>query len=452
MNQCDYLNQCSKILNKIFQQLDCEINNDWLNQISQIIVETMEGNNRYFHSFDHILTLIKTDDPLIILAALFHDLIYIQVDQQIRFNLTPYLNSFIEEKNGDLFIKSNFNNKEKELEIILRIFDVNKEDNLSQFRGINEFLSALSAAMILSPYLPLVIITRLVTIIELTIPFRKPKKKDLSIIQQLQKRLEGVNEQFHLGLEKADIILTITQAVELANLDISGFALTNVEDFIYNTWLLLPETNHGLISLEKSTVNEYCIALAKTEKFISSLYPELIFHRYNNEPSLDVWQNLMIRCENNLKVTKLYLSSIVLSLSIIDALCSRFSHHICLSFLFNFSSYQSNNCLSFIDFLPTQLCHYQTESTLEKTVLSLIKSQPKPDFFPTLKYNILVDFIVNYITLKKVPTLLPKSYLFLEEKISSEEFIQNIPDDLIKILAKSIALLLAQKQKIIINN
>ena len=447
MSQIDYLNQCREILKKVFQQLSSDIEDNQVSEIAKIITEAMGGNYRYFHNFNHILMLSKTNDPLITLAGLFHDIVYIQVDQQIRFNITPYLTPFVEERNGDLFIKSLIYKQEKELEIIIQIFGLNKGENLSKFTGINEFLSALTAARILSPYLPLMIITRLVAIIELTIPFRQAKEKALTIPQQLQKRLEKVNQQYFLGLEKGEIILTVTQAVKLANLDVSGFAFANVEEFIHNTWLLLPEMNHCLISLDKSTVKEYITALAKMERFFSFLSPEFIFHYYKNEPTLDIWQQLVSRSKHNLAVAKLYLSAIVVSLSIIDALCSRFSHHISLSFLFGFSPYQSNKFLSIVDFLPSKLCEYETESDLEKKVLSLIQCQPKPDFFSTLQYSVLVDFVVSYLGFQQVEKLLPQCHLFIKQKISGEEFLQVFPPDLIKVLAQALALLLAKKQK-----
>ena len=199
MSQIDYLHQCRAILKKVLQQLSSDIEDNQVSKIAKIITEAMGGNYRYFHNFDHIVMLSKTNDPLITLAGLFHDIVYIQVDQQIRFNITPYLTPFVEERNGDLFIKSLIYKQEKELEIIIQIFGLNKGDNLSKFKGINEFLSALTAAIILSPYLPLMIITRLVTIIELTIPFRQAKKKQLTIPQQLQKRLEKVYHQYYFG-------------------------------------------------------------------------------------------------------------------------------------------------------------------------------------------------------------------------------------------------------------
>ena len=88
----------------------------------------------------------------------------------------------------------------------------------------------------------------MVTIIELTIPFRKIQADQLTIPERLQKKLESVNSNFQIGLTSEEIVTTITQAVELVNLDVSGFGLAKVEDFINNTWLLLPEANHCLIS------------------------------------------------------------------------------------------------------------------------------------------------------------------------------------------------------------
>ena len=446
MKPVDYLSQCRQMLQEVLEKLNAEINHQQIDEIAEMIIESMEGYYRYFHTFDHILMVSKTDDPLIVLAGLFHDLVYTQVDTQIKLDILPYLIPFIEEKKQGIFLRTTVDRYEKEFTIALRIFGLKEGDNLSKYSGINEFLSALAAIMILCNHLPLKTLTRLAAIIELTIPFRKMGDDQLTISERLEKNLQGVNTDFQLGLTDEEIVITITQAVKLVNLDVSGFGLVKVEDFINNTWLLLPEANHCLISLEKSTVKEYCTALAKTGKFLDFLTPEIIFHRYHNEPTKEDWQGLMERGEYNLAIGRLYLCSIVVSLSIIDALCSRFCHHISLSFLFGFSPSLSSNFRSIVYFLPENRGKFTADSDLEKKVLSLIQCQPKPDFFSRLQYSVLVDFVVSYLGFSQLTELLPKYHLFLEEKIDHEQYLELFPPQIVNILAESISSLLVEKQ------
>ena len=447
MNQTDYLSQCHEILTKVIKQLNCQISDNQINEISKLIVDAMGGHYRHFHNFEHLLMVSNSNDPLVILAGIFHDLIYVQVDKRIVFNVSPYLTPFIEEKNGLFLIKSTPDHQENVLDIVLEIFQVNRGDNLSDFVGRNEFLSALSAATILVPFLSLAIIARLVTIIELTIPFRRSQADDISIIEKLKQRLESVNYKFKLDLDEATIKQTITQAVKLANLDVSGFAFDDVRQFVNNTWLLLPETNHSLLSLDKSTLKEYCIALTKTAKFLDSLSPELIFHRYNDEPVEETWHQLLNRCQNNLAVTKLYLTTIIVSLSLVEALCCRFTHQISFSFLFGFSLELSPHYPSLNDFLTPQSADYQAKSDLEAQALYLIASPPPSDFLASLSYSFLVDFVVRHLGFETIENFVPQCYLFLENKINHEELITLFPDHFVTIIIDAIASLLAQKQQ-----
>ena len=62
-----------------------------------------------------------------------------------------------------------------------------------------------------------------------------------------------------------------------------------------------------------------------------------------------------------------------------------------------------------------------------------------------------VNFMVSYLGFAQIKKLLSRYYLYFQIKINSEEFLQSFPQHLISILAEAIALLLAQKQKDVIN-
>ncbi|MBL1211164.1 hypothetical protein [Geminocystis sp. GBBB08] len=451
MNQNDYLSQCHQILNNAITKLGFLVTDDKIREISELIIAGMTQNSRYFHNFKHILMVSNThsDYPLITLAGLFHDLVYLQVDEKIPFNLTPYLTPFINENNNHLFIKKSLNYQDNSFQIVLNIFSVKLGQNLSKYNGKNEFLSALVGAKVLESILPLSLLTQIVTLIELTIPFRHIDGEITDITLLLKKRLERVNNQFNLGLQDQDIINTITQAVIMANLDVSGFASNNVMDFINNTWLLLPETNRCLRDTKKYTIKEYRIALGNTLQFLDYLSPKFIYHRYNNQPSEKIFQGLINSTEYNLKIIRLFLKAKLVSLSLLEAICLRFYPEISLSFLFGIHSNIESKHSSLTDFLPL-FNFYTPTDKIENETLMLLESEC-PNFFEyPLKQNIFTTFVVKYLTFSKIILYQPKCYLFFDNKITNEEFLQLFPLQLITFISEAIAKLLAQKQKLVL--
>jgi len=446
MNNADYYLQCQEILRNAIRQLGIPLRHDKICEISELITDAVGGINRYFHNFEHLLMFADHEDPMIIIAGLFHDLVYVQVDRKIPFNLTAYLTPFIEEKSEGLFIKSHFKQDSKYLEIALAIFGLNFEDNLANFRGQNEFLSALCTAQILDGYFPVSIIVRLVTIIELTIPFRQ-QENNLTISQQLEIRLQKVNQQWELNLSEKEIVSTIIQGVKLANVDVSGFASEDVKDFINNTWLLLPETNPSLKYECLYTVKDCCIALIKTLKFISILSPEIIFHRYHDYPSEKDYQLLINKTNSNLDATKYYFSYQVISLSILQALITRFAASLPLCFFFPDSCVLSEVYSSFTSHLPTVNQARFSSDSQEFKIINLLNLQFQPALFPYNDLGIFVIFIVHHLNLNDMINLVDPCYLFFDDKITNNHFLEQFPSDLIKTIADAIALFLATKQK-----
>lgn len=449
MNQTESLFQCRHIFQSAMTALGFSLTEEKIEEISELIMEGLAGKWRNFHTFDHILMLTNTGDSLITLAGLFHDLVYLQIDDQIPFNYTPYLNPFIVEKKDGFLIKSSPIYQDNCFLIVLKIFDLNLGDSLSQFKGQNEFLSALMAAKVLQPYLPLSLITRIVTMIELTIPFRKSKKENETIPQQLQKRLEIVNQEFNLDLSQDDIITTIRQAVKLANLDVSGFGASNIKDFLKNTWLLLPETNHCLYDSQKYTIEDYRFALENTNKFINLISPNLVFNRYHNEPDFSTFQELLNNCKNNLDISRLYLQIKLTSIAILEALSLYFCPNIPLNFFWNVSSDINLKCSSIFDFLPPIL-PYQSQNYLEKLIVDLLIFECQGNFFPDISHSLFTIFILHYISFETVVKYKSQCDKFFTRQLTPQDFLSGFPPSLISIISGSIEQLLQQKQQLII--
>lgn len=449
MNPTESFFQCRHIFQSAMIALGFPLTEEKIDEISELIMEGLTGKWRNFHTFDHILMLTNTGDSLITLAGLFHDLVYLQIDEKITFNYTPYLTPFIVETKDGFLIKSLPTYQDNCFSIVLKIFNLNLGDNLSQFKGQNEFLSALMAAKVLQPYLPLSLITRIVTMIELTIPFRKSAQENQSIPQQLQQRLEIVNQEFNLDLSQAHIIATIRQAVKLANLDVSGFGTANIKDFLKNTWLLLPETNHCLYDSQKYTIEDYRFALENTHKFINFISPNVVFHHYHNEPDFMTFQQLVNNCKNNLEISKLYLQLKLISIAILEALSLNFCSNIPLNFIWNVSRETSLKCSSIFDFLPPIL-PYQPQNNQEKLILDLLTSESQGNSFPDISHSLFTIFILNYISFETIIKYEFSCNSFFSRKLTPQDFLSLFPASLISIISGSIEQLLQQKQQLII--
>jgi hypothetical protein len=449
MNQTESFSQCRHIFQSAMTALGVFLTKEKIHEISDLIMEGLTEKWRNFHTFNHILTLTNTGDPLITLAGLFHDLVYLQIDEKVMFNYTSYLNPFIIEKKDGFFIKSQLTYSDDCFSIVLTIFNLNLGDSLSQFKGQNEFLSALIAAKILQPYLSLPLITRIVTMIELTIPFRQSANENETIPQQLQKRLEIVNQEFGLDLSQATIITTICQAVKLANLDVAGFASFHVKDFLKNTWLLLPETNHSLYDSQKYTIEDYRFALDNTNKFINFISPNLVFHHYHNEPDLITFQELVNHCKNNLDVSRLYLQIKLTTIAILEALSLHFCPNIPLNFFWNVSNDTSLKCASIFDFIPPIL-PYLPQNKEEKIILDLLTLESQGNFFPDIYHSLFTIFILNHLSFETIIKYKFECDNFFNRQLTSTQFLSLFPSSLISILSGSIEQLLQQKRQLII--
>ncbi|MGB0561692.1 MAG: hypothetical protein ACPGVO_07785, partial [Spirulinaceae cyanobacterium] len=259
------------------RQLEVDVTDADLSKIAELIVQTMTGKWRYFHTPDHIFEVGGSANAIEVLAALFHDLVYVQVDQSVNFNLTYYIAPFVRERRDHLYIREGEDlPPDPFFEMVRQVFAFTPGQQLSPFAGQNEFLSALVCAKVLEPFLPESLILKIVVCIEATIPFR-PAKEGLTPAQQLYQRMSTVNDERGLDIEEDEIVRSIQRAVRMANRDVGSFANPSSARFLDNTWSLLPETNHNLENPSSYTVNEYRIALQKMEGFMHFLTPELVF-------------------------------------------------------------------------------------------------------------------------------------------------------------------------------
>ena len=291
--------------------------------MARLIVDGTTGPWRYFHNPEHLFMVAGEDDPVEMLAGLYHDLLYVQVDRAIFLNLACLISSVVFQDQDKLVLRAETHlADDPEIALTKAIFDVKPGQILDPKAGQNEFLSALVAARVLAPYLDPATLAQVLACIELTIPFREPNDQGLCSSEVLYQRLDQADQRFHLGLGAQGCEATIHRAVRLTIRDLSGFQLSP-EQFMNNTWCLLPEANNTLISEESYSIRTYRQSLTGTHGFFGYLDSDNIFPRFRDTPDEQTYQGLRGAAQHNLEVGHLYLTAKLAALGVLEAITER---------------------------------------------------------------------------------------------------------------------------------
>ena len=405
-------------------KIDVE-NDEDINYISKLIIHSMTGTWRYFHTPEHIFEVGGDKDPVEMLAALFHDMIYIQVDSGININLSGYLYPFVREDDNKLYIINKPELlKNKTFQLLLLIFGFKLGDILSPYAGQNEFLSAMIAMQCLEPYLEMGALAEIAACIEATIPFRRlvDNKTPYDI---LKVRLEAVNSYYSLNWSEDRINETLKKALRMANRDVENFGNPNSVKFLDNTWNLMPETNHDLRTHTSYTIVGYRTSMLKMVNFLKTLQPEFIFHQYMDEPSDEKLEKLFKDTRKNLELSRIYLESKILTVGILEALSFRIGRNIPLSTLIGEIPVNGIVIPTLDYFLPPVENPYVPQNPIEEEALLILTKGRNKDTAYDLKNSPITAFLVNAIGFPEIDKLFEISKGFYDNKISAEEFLNH---------------------------
>ena len=98
------LQQIIRVFQRAFDQLQVYASLKTLEELSIMIHRAMSAGSRLYHRYEHVFALADPSDPLQTLAALYHDLIYYNVDKEFPPEIWPILAPYIQEKEGDFFL------------------------------------------------------------------------------------------------------------------------------------------------------------------------------------------------------------------------------------------------------------------------------------------------------------------------------------------------------------
>lgn len=431
--------RCLDCLVTSIEQLGGRVELAKLEQIAELIIQTMRGPWRYFHTSEHIFEVGGSVDPIEVLAALFHDLVYVQVDQGVGFNISSAICPFVKEVRSQLVIKDETEiARDAMYQLVATVFGFVPGQTLSPFAGQNEFLSAVIAGKCLEPFLPASTIAQITACIEATIPFRGVSVGGLSAIELLNQRLVNVNRDLNFGWNDAETAEIVKRSVRLANRDVENFASPNSSNFLDNTWNLMPETNHELSNVNSYTVGGYRKSLQKMEGFLNFLKPELVFQQFMQEPDDETYTNMIARTRHNIAVAKLYLGVKLITIAILEALSYRLGRDIPLSTMMGELRVPGFKTSVLEDYLPEKQIAYPLDSQLQREVLDLLEIGRNQESPYDIKNSPVSTFIIKSIGFAETENFLKKAKEFFAGDISSEEFLSDCDPDVVETICSGV--------------
>jgi hypothetical protein len=234
--------------------------------MSIIIHECMSSGSRNYHSVQHVFDISKNiTDPIGIIAALFHDCIYYNVDgglsplqmdmlegvfeeededgkqgsnmtEQEQITTSPYRRqrkSTSTKKHDDWCVAHTGNSCTKDplLCMVERIFGYSKGQEITGKNGINEFLSAVVAVRQLKPHLKQEQLAQIACCIEATIPFNHSNQEhpnNDAHMERLYQNMVETRDHLKLDLTDEQLVHSVHLAAALANEDVGNFGTEDV--------------------------------------------------------------------------------------------------------------------------------------------------------------------------------------------------------------------------------
>jgi hypothetical protein len=301
-------------------QLKASYNPEQVEEIAILIHETMSAPNRKFHTTEHVFDVMQTGGPHHVLAALFHDIVYYNVDRKLGEKIEEYLSPTVT-VDGEFFkIRNKIPSSDKSVNMVMALFGFQPGVRLSLFNGMNEFLSALVVVRALEEILGFKDLMTIICCIEASIPFRSPDQEGKTCFHFLEIRVRNFCRERKLLIGDDEIADEMRIAVKFANQDVINFAEKETAKFLGNTWKLLPENSPNLSGHAIYSVKRYRVALEKMESFFSSINTNLIFHQYRGEPDDKTFQALCKQTVRNVELGRSYLRGRLLSTAVLEAL------------------------------------------------------------------------------------------------------------------------------------
>jgi hypothetical protein len=401
-----------------------------------LINEAMSAPARSFHTPQHVIGLVDPESPHTTLAALFHDLVYHQVDHGLHPQISAALSTAIEVKERQLWLRAGAEKEDRSLALTMGVFGFAAGQRLEPFGGMNEFLSALVMNRSFAGVVREADLILSTACIEATIPFRTVDAEGRTAAEQLAQRLARTAREMGVDLAEDRIHQGVRGAVTFANRDVANFAEKDVTCFLDNTWKLLPETNPSLRTQGVYTIGSYRAALRSMEGFLRALDPRTIFAQYRGAPPQEEYRRLVRRGERNVGTAREYLGIKLLTAAVLESLAQISGGDAPVAFFMGeLDARQRGSRLE--DYLPGD--HLPRGLPLDAALLDLL-SKGRASASPfDLQNSPLSLFIYLRLGTAGFRRHLGDAYRLFEGALSPRDFLDAFPRPLVAAVARACA-------------
>jgi hypothetical protein len=283
-------------------------------RVANLIFDSMSTPGRVYHSMQHVFDISETmQDPILILSALFHDIIYYSIDKSFQSEQAKHLEGVLEDVNSseELVLRESFS--DPLVYKVVRLYGFEPGQPLPKL-GTNEFLSAIIGVCILEKWLKSPQLMLIATCIEATIPFRPVTEDGKSPMDRLYDRLSMVCPD----QPEEWLVNGVKMAAATANFDLCSFDSNDRDFFLDSSWKLIPEARPRLLQEDCPLIEYYneSFALEGRTKFLQGAVPR-IFQSFRQSPSDEEMASKQTKTHQNLKVMNEYAHVRMLQLMIL---------------------------------------------------------------------------------------------------------------------------------------
>ncbi|KAL3908993.1 MAG: hypothetical protein SGILL_008268, partial [Bacillariaceae sp.] len=271
--------------------------------ISRLVLNSMTTSGRVYHNMQHVFDISETmKDPILVLSALFHDVIYYSIDKSFQEDQAKPLQGVLVDVQAkeELVLQKTFS--DDLVDKVVRLYGFAPGVPLPKL-GTNEFLSAMIGVRVLEKWLDTPYLMQIATCIEATIPFRPISEDGKNPMDRLYDRLKLVCPE----QPEEWLVNTVNMAASTANCDLCSFDSGNRDFFLDSSWKLIPEARPALLDEDCPLMEYYneIFALEGRTKFLKGAVPK-IFQSFRNSITDEEMAKKQAKTHENLNVVSEY--------------------------------------------------------------------------------------------------------------------------------------------------
>jgi hypothetical protein len=274
----------------------CPFDGEDASSLAKLVFDSMTTSGRVYHSMQHVFDISTTmEDPILVLSALFHDVVYYSIDRAFSDEQAKYLEGVLISDTQQLTLAAEFDDELSEK--FVKLYGFTPGEELPKL-GTNEFLSGIIGVRVLKKWLGVPHVMQIAACIEATIPFR-PVVDDKSPMDRLYDRLKAVcpdqSEEW--------LVDTVNMSATTANCDLCSFDSTDRDFFLDSSWKLLPEARPALLKEDCPLIEMLyeLNALEGRSKFLKGAVPR-IFQSFRQVPSPEEMEGKERQTHENLDI------------------------------------------------------------------------------------------------------------------------------------------------------